>query len=89
MNKTQINKIIQAKKWFTKSDKFTLDYQISNFFDGRAKNTLIDAYEYLLSSFRKDQDFQKVSSLYEERTFENKQDYIDLCGLIKNFVNNK
>lgn len=88
MNKIQIKKINRAKTWFIESDKFTLDYRVSNMFDGHAKNDIIDAYEYLLSSFKKDETFKKVIDIYEERTFEIKQDYIDLCYAIKNFVNN-
>ena len=88
MNKTQIQKINRAKKWFIKSDKFTIDYQINNMFNGHAKNLLIDVYEYWLSSFKKDPNFQSVIKLYEEKSFESKQDYIDLCNAIKNFVIN-
>ena len=89
MNKTQIKKINKVKSFFIKSDKFTLDHMINNMFDGRAKNMLIDTYELLLSSFKKDKDFARCIDVYESKAFEIKQDYIDLCLEIKNFVTSK
>ena len=86
MNKTQIKKIKNLKSLFVKSERFTLDHLVKNMLDGRTKNLLIDTYEYLLVSFKKEESFQDCVNLYEERSFETKQDYVDFVSSIKKFA---
>ena len=86
MNKTQIKKIKKLKSLFVKSEKFTLDHLVNSMLDGRTRDFLMDTYEYLLISFKKDASFQDCINLYEERTFETKQDFVDFVDSIKKFA---
>ena len=86
LNKTQLKKIENAKIWYKESDKFALDYALKNFGTMRDKNNLIDAFEYLQTSFKSHPDFKKIEKFYNSKSiFENK-DYLKLSSMLKKFV---
>ena len=86
LNKTQLKKIEQAKTWFKKGDRFTLDYALKNFKTGRAKESVIDAYDYLEISFKSNIEFKKIKKFYNSKNEFEFKDFLKLCKMIKKFV---
>lgn len=86
LNKTQLKKIKQAQTWFKKSDKFTIDYALKNFKTGHAKESVIDAYSYLETSFKSNIEFKKIKKFYDLKNEFEFKDFLKLCKMIKKFV---
>ena len=86
LNKTQLKKIEEAKTWFKKGDKFTLDYALKNFRTSREENRIIDAYCYLEISFKSNIEFKKIKKFYNSKNEFEFKDYLKLCKMIKKFV---
>lgn len=86
LNKTQLKKIKQAKTWFKKGDRFTLDYALKNFKTGHAKENIIDAYAYLEISFKSNIEFKKIKKFYNSKNEFEFKDFLKLCKMIKKFV---